>query len=81
MLKRIWSIISDKDFYAFRERAKSEGLDMGEALAAIVHCYATGAPITLKPFKHVAEKLRSEGVDYVRDHRLHDVDASLTGGK
>lgn len=54
MLKRIWAIVSDKDFYAFRSRATSEGLDMGEALAAIVHAYATDAPITLRPFKHVA---------------------------
>lgn len=80
MLKRVWSIISDKDFYAFRERARQEGLDMGEALAAIVHCYATGAPITLKPFKHVSEKLR-EGVDYIGEKRLREVDPALTGGK
>lgn len=80
MLKRIWAIVSDKDFYAFRSRATSEGLDMGEALAAIVHAYATDAPITLRPFKHVAQKLR-EGADYVGERRLHEVDATLTGGK
>jgi len=80
VIKRVWAIVSDRDFYLFRGRARDEGLDMGEALAAIVHAYATDAPITLKPFKHTKEKLR-EGADYLKAHQLHDVDPSLTGGK
>lgn len=80
MIRRIWAIVSEKDFYAFQKRARDEDLDMGEALAAIVHAYATDAPIRLKPFKDHAKKLR-DTVDYVKEHRLHEVDASLTGGK
>jgi hypothetical protein len=80
MIRRIWAIVSDKDFYAFQKRARDEGLDMGEALAAIVHCYATDAPIRLKPFKDHASKLR-EGADYIKEHRLEEVDRTLVGGK
>ena len=67
MLKRIFATVSDKDFYQFLERAQKEGMDLGEALAAIAHCYATGASFNLKPFKKHLETLNKE-VDYVKAH-------------
>jgi len=80
MIKRIWAIVSEKDFYAFQARARNEGLDMGEGLAAVVHAFATDAPIKLKAHKDHVQKLR-EGVDYVRVLRLSEGDKTLTGGK
>lgn len=47
MLKRIWAVVSDNDFYALQQRAKQNGMDMGQALAAIVHTYAIGEDVTV----------------------------------
>lgn len=78
MIRRIWAIVSEKDFYAFRDRAYKEGLRMGPALAALTHLYAEGAKIDLPAHSdHYAHI--TKGVDYVKEHRLNEVDKSLIG--
>lgn len=50
MIKKIYAVISEKDFYNFRHRAYQEGLKMGEAFQLIICAYASGARIDLKKF-------------------------------
>jgi hypothetical protein len=40
--KRIYSEVSARDFTLFMQRARAEGLRMGEALNAIAAAYASG---------------------------------------
>jgi len=43
MLKRIFAIVSDNDFYKFRARAKEEAnMDLAQAFATLTHLYAIG---------------------------------------
>lgn len=63
MIKRIFATVSDKVFYAFREKAISEGLTMGEALASIAAQYALNTP-------HEPKKAK-EAFNYVREHNNH----------
>ena len=64
MIKKIYAIVSEKDFFDFRRRCYTEKLTMGEALTAIVHAYAKGARIDLRKFK-VKNHHASTGADYV----------------
>lgn len=61
MLKRIWAVVSDPDFYAFQQRAKKEGMDMGAALASIVHIYAMGHDV-----KHADVAKHKDQLDYLK---------------
>lgn len=81
VIRRIWAIVNEKDFYAFQTRARKEGLTMGSALAGLAHAYARGAKIDLSKAKENYEKVhkRSGGVDYIKERRLADVDKSLIG--
>ena len=67
MIKKIYAVLSEKDFFDFRRRCYAEGMKMGEALTSIVHAYAKGAQINLKNFK--VEKVHHEptGVNYGGD--------------
>lgn len=60
MLKRIYAIIGDKDFYAFQQAARNEDLNMGQALAALVHAYAVGEIAGAKKHKHLLSQLQEE---------------------
>lgn len=40
--RRIFAVVSEKDFYAFQRRARHEGLNMGQALCSLTHGYASG---------------------------------------
>lgn len=51
MLKRIFAVVSEKDFYAFQKRARKEGLDMGQAFASLTHSYALGEGPVLKGYR------------------------------
>lgn len=66
MLKKIFAIVSEKDFYDFRRRCYTEDMKMGEALAAIVHAYAKGARIDLKKFKVKRQHHEPTGAEYGR---------------
>jgi hypothetical protein len=55
MLKRIWAIISETDFYKFQKRARNENMDMGQALAALVHAYSNGCEKPSAQAKHHAD--------------------------
>ena len=61
MLKRIWAIVSDSDFYSFQQRAKREGMDMGQALASLVHMYAKGEDV-----HKVDVKTHKDHLDYIK---------------
>jgi len=60
MIRRIWAVVSARDFYAFQHKAKEEGLDMGPALAALAHMYANDASLSLTPYKSIFKKLTEE---------------------
>ena len=63
MLKKIWAVVSEKEFYAFQDRAKAEGVGIGDALVALVRVYTQGGVIVLpKENKHH----KSTGVDYTK---------------
>ena len=51
MLRRIWAVVSERDFYEFRQRIRDEGIDMGAALAALAHAYAKGVKIDISNAK------------------------------
>ena len=57
MLKRIWAVVSDADFYDFQQRAKKDGIDMGQALASVAHVYAIGQEATVEHVKKHADRL------------------------
>jgi len=78
MIRRIWAIVSEKDFYAFRERARKEGLQMGPARAALGPLYAKGSKVNLLEHKNHYDHI-TEGVDYIKEHRLEEVDKNLVG--
>ena len=69
MLKRIWAVVSDSDFYAFQQRAKQEGMDMGQAFAAVTHTYAIGHDVGGGEVKKHADHL-----DYLKAREC-DADA------
>ena len=72
MLKRIWAVVSDADFYSFQQRAKKEGMDMGQALASIVHIYAIGHDVKTEhadKYKDHLDYLKAR--DEVTDNRPH----------
>jgi hypothetical protein len=58
MLKRIFAIVSTPDFYSFQQRAKSEGLNMGEALAALAYLYANDEVGPVRYLKEHLAKIR-----------------------
>ena len=66
MLKKIFAVISEKDFENFRRRAYVEGMKIGEVFSALCHAYALGANIDLKNFKSKKEKEHHKptGADY-----------------
>lgn len=78
MIRRIWAIVSETDFYAFRDRARKSNLKMGPALAALVHLYAKGADFDLAEYKGYYDHIVT-GVDYIKEHRLEEVDKNLVG--
>jgi hypothetical protein len=78
VIRRIWAIISERDFYAFQTRARKDGVSMGSALAAVARAYARGADFDMTKAKSNYEKMHT-GVDYIKEHRLADVDKSLVG--
>ena len=67
MIKKIYAVLSEKDFFSFRRRCYAEGMKMGEALASLAHAYARGANIDLKNFKVGKIHHESTGIDYGGD--------------
>ena len=67
MLKRIWAVISEEDFYAFQQRAKKAGMDMGQAFAAITHIYAIGHDVTVTNVNNHKDQL-----DYIKAREDND---------
>lgn len=72
MIKKIFAIVTDQDFYSFRKHAYDEDLKIGEAFSALVHAYAIKE---IKSIKHhrqervEEEKNTSNNVNYVKDHQ------------
>lgn len=62
--KRIYSDVSAREFELFRQRAKAEGMRMGEALCAIASAYAHGDFYIL-----TRDRSKQRAVNcYLRDH-------------
>lgn len=55
MIRRIYAIIGETDFYKFLSKAKEEKLTMGEALAGLVIMYIQEPTITLAKHKAVLQ--------------------------
>ncbi len=47
MIKKIFAIVSENDFYKFRAKCDRENYTMGEAMTTIVHHFANGRSISL----------------------------------
>ncbi len=60
MLKRVFAILSGRDFCAFLRRAREDGLSMGEALAVQAHLYASGESPSLRGHGEYLRKIKSE---------------------
>lgn len=60
MPKRIYAVVSDRDFYNFQEAARKENLRMGPALTALVHAYAMGEAGTLEKYAALFDQVRIE---------------------
>lgn len=69
MFKKIFAIVSERDFVDFRRRAYTEEMKIGEVLSALCHAYARGANIEVKKFKQKVHN-KSTGVDYVHQENL-----------
>lgn len=66
MIRKIFALVSEEDFYAFRRRCYKEGIDkMGEGLAALVHAYAKGAEIDLPKFVPEKTDAKNQGAKLV----------------
>lgn len=60
MLKRIFAVVSDADFYACQQRARNEGMDLGECFAAMVHAYAKGDAMDIKKYHARFHELQAD---------------------
>lgn len=79
-MTRVWAILTAKDFFAFRERARADGLSMGAALAHVAHCYARGDALNMSGAREVYERAQADRcVDYIKEHRLREIDKTLVG--
>lgn len=65
VLRRVYGEADDATYFAFRDRARSEGLSMNEAMSAIVLAYARGY-VLVRP-KTPKEHHKPEGADYGRE--------------
>jgi len=51
MIRKIYAIVSEQDFFDFRRRCQQEGTTMGDALSGLARAYAKGARIEVRKFK------------------------------
>lgn len=66
MLKRIWAVISETDFYACQQRAKADGLTLGQALASLTHIYAKGEDVNkvnVKAYANHFDCIKAANID------------------
>ena len=69
MIKKIFAVISEDDFYRFRKRAYSEHRTFGEALTALAMGYIKG-DIVLDNDSRPKEKKKTETEnEYLEDHK------------
>jgi hypothetical protein len=61
--RRIYAVVSTKDFTSFVSRCKAEKITVGEAFSELVHQYARGANL-IHADKH--PKSKSTGADYLK---------------
>ena len=78
MIKKIFAVVSEDDFYRFRKRAYSEHRTFGEALTALAMGYIKG-DIVLGDDSRPKEKKKTENV-YLNDI-TDNVVGKLKGGK
>ena len=63
MLKRIFAVVDEKDFFAFQHRANNEGLNMGQAFSSLVYAYANNLPIDVATHKdYIYELYKQENM-------------------
>lgn len=63
MLKRVYAIVSDKDFYACLKRAEDDGLHLGQLLAGLVQSYAHNMPFNAKKYAAKFNELQHTAAD------------------
>lgn len=64
MIRKIHAIVSESDFFDFRRRCQTEGMTIGEALAAVARAYAKGAQINVEHFKAERTDPKLTGANY-----------------
>jgi hypothetical protein len=62
--RKIYAEVNAADFELFRDRARAEGTEIGEALSELVHQYAHGACLVAKTTVKKNHKGENTGVDY-----------------
>ena len=67
MIKQIFAIVSDNDFYRIRRKAYFEHRTLGEALTALAIAYGKGE-IDLSDKKKQEQKDKKENA-YLKDHK------------
>jgi len=66
MIKRIYAIVSDKEFYAFRRAAYAQDMTFGEALTKLVVSFGKGEiPI----MQQKESKKKTVTNTYLKDHK------------
>jgi hypothetical protein len=74
MIRRVFAVVTDKDFFEFRKHAYAENLRMGDAFSALVHMYAHGYIESVKKYKQprVIDDGRGDkktnNAPYIKDH-------------
>lgn len=81
MFKKIFATISDKDFYRFKDRAREEGLNLGEAFSSIAILYSKGAKFVI--MKGEEKKLKKALIEntYMKDHNMEEENGKTDNAK
>ena len=71
-VRRIWAVTSDRDFYSFKRKMRTEqDLSMGQALAGLVHLIASGElSVNLIPHRALLDKLQAEADAYISSEEI-----------
>lgn len=68
MIKKIFAVVSEKDFYRFRKKAYSQNFTFGEALTALAVGYANGN-VVLKDGHDSKPHKKKPKNQYLEDHK------------
>ena len=80
MIKRIYAVVTDKEFYLFRKAAYTEDMPIGEAITRLVIAFGKGE--VKLPGKRKREKKKAQVNQYMADHEksaMKNMDVAYPG--